>query len=140
MIVFTLAYVLVSLCFVAPPREFVSAGLTVQNILSSYLGSEDMDFVGYHLKRTTSTLLIHSLLPLGKVFLKCYDVVLGNIQVVLGNILRIFFLAISNFCYFLRQKVFFQYIIYLSICKFPNRTNKIFHAAVSLCVVIKKPV
>jgi len=65
-IVFTLAYALVSLCFVAPPREFVSAGLTVQNILSGYLGSEDMDFVGYHLKRTTATLLLHSLLPLGK--------------------------------------------------------------------------
>ena len=66
MIVFTIAYALVSLCFVAPPREFVSAGLTVQNILSGYLGSEDMDFVGYHLKRTTSTVLLHSLLPLGK--------------------------------------------------------------------------
>ena len=65
-IVFTIAYALVSLCFVAPPREFVSAGLTVQNILSGYLGSEDMDFVGYHLKRTTSTVLLHSLLPLGK--------------------------------------------------------------------------
>lgn len=77
MIVFTLAYVLVSLCFVAPPREFVSAGLTVQNILSSYLGSEDMDFVGYHLKRATSTLLLHSLLPLGKVkILICLQVVL----------------------------------------------------------------
>ena len=66
MIVFTIAYALVSLCFVAPPREFVSAGLTVQNILSGCLGSEDMDFVGYHLKRTTSTVLLHSLLPLGK--------------------------------------------------------------------------
>lgn len=66
MIVLTLAYLLVSLCFVAPPREFVSAGLTVQNILSSYLGSEDMDFVGYHLKRTTATPLLHSLLPIGK--------------------------------------------------------------------------
>ncbi|XP_068745791.1 E3 ubiquitin-protein ligase TM129-like [Montipora capricornis] len=64
-VVFTIAYVLVSLCFIAPPREFVSAGLTVQNILSSYLGSEDIDFVGYHLKRTTATLLLHSLLPLG---------------------------------------------------------------------------
>ena len=77
MIVFTLAYGLVSLCFVAPPREFVSAGFTVQNIMSSYLGSEDMDFVGYHLKRTTSTLLLHSLLPLGKYkTLLCLQVVL----------------------------------------------------------------
>ena len=67
-VVFTITYVLVSLCFIAPPREFVSAGLTVQNILSSYLGSEDIDFVGYHLKRTTATLLLHSLLPLGITF------------------------------------------------------------------------
>lgn len=63
---FTIFYILVSLCFIAPPREFVSAGLTVQNLLSSYLGSEDMDFTGYHLKRTTATVVFHSLLPLGK--------------------------------------------------------------------------
>lgn len=64
-ILFTIAYVLFSLCFIAPPREFVSAGLTVQNILSSYLGSEDINFVAYHLKRTTVTILLHSFLPLG---------------------------------------------------------------------------
>lgn len=68
-IVFTIAYVLISLCFIAPPREFVSAGLTVQNILSSYLGSEDIDFVAYHLKRTTATVLLHSFLPLGNLCL-----------------------------------------------------------------------
>ncbi|XP_032222536.2 E3 ubiquitin-protein ligase TM129 [Nematostella vectensis] len=62
---FTLAYGLVAMCFFAPPKEFVSAGLTIQNILSSYLGSEDMDFVGYHLRRTASTVLVHSCLPLG---------------------------------------------------------------------------
>ncbi|KAK3727035.1 hypothetical protein QZH41_012556 [Actinostola sp. cb2023] len=62
---FTIFYILVSACFIAPPREFVSAGLTVQNLLSSYLGSEDMDFTGYHLRRTTATVVLHSLLPLG---------------------------------------------------------------------------
>ena len=64
-LVYTVAYILLTLCFVAPPKEFVSAGLTVQNMLSSQLGSEDMDFVRYHFRRTVVTLFLHSLLPLG---------------------------------------------------------------------------
>lgn len=77
-ILFTVAYVLFSLCFIAPPREFVSAGLTVQNILSSYLGSEDIDFVAYHLKRTTATVLLHSFLPLG--YYICLGLVSPNLH------------------------------------------------------------
>ena len=64
-LVFTVVYVLMAMCFISPPTEFVSAGLTVQNILAPILGSEDMFFIQYHIKRTTATLLIHSLLPLG---------------------------------------------------------------------------
>ena len=48
------------------PTEFHSAGLTVQNLLSGWLGSEDAAFVPYHLRRTAATLLCHSLLPLGE--------------------------------------------------------------------------
>jgi len=51
------------LCFVVPPRELIAAGLTVQNLFSNYLGHEDIDFVGYHLKRTSITLAIHSCFP-----------------------------------------------------------------------------
>ncbi len=65
-LIFTLAYVLVSFCFLHPPSEFVSAGLTVQNLLGNFLGSEEMNFVYYHIKRTTATVIIHSLLPLGE--------------------------------------------------------------------------
>ena len=63
--VYSVAYVLLSICLIAPPTEFVSLGLTVQNVLAGYLGSEDMNFIYYHIKRTTATLIFHSLLPLG---------------------------------------------------------------------------
>ncbi|XP_061691170.1 E3 ubiquitin-protein ligase TM129 isoform X2 [Syngnathoides biaculeatus] len=62
---FTLAYTAFCLCFVFTPNEFRSAGLTIQNLFSSWLGSEDMDFVHYHVKRSSTTLLVHSALPLG---------------------------------------------------------------------------
>lgn len=65
-VTFTLAYLVFAVCFVFTPTEFYSAGLTVQNLLSGWLGSEDAAFVSYHLRRTAATLLCHSLLPLGE--------------------------------------------------------------------------
>lgn len=65
-VTFTLAYLVFAVCFVFTPNEFYSAGLTVQNLLSGWLGSEDAAFVSYHLRRTSATLLCHSLLPLGE--------------------------------------------------------------------------
>ncbi|XP_037636817.1 E3 ubiquitin-protein ligase TM129 [Sebastes umbrosus] len=62
---FTLAYIVFSLCFVFTPNEFRSAGLTVQNLFSSWLGSEEVGFIQYHIRRTSITLLLHSALPLG---------------------------------------------------------------------------
>lgn len=63
---FTLAYLVFAVCFVFPPDEVRSAGLTVQSLLAAWLGSEDAAFVQYHLRRSTGTLLAHSLLPLGE--------------------------------------------------------------------------
>lgn len=65
-VTFTLAYLVFAVCFVFPPDEVRSAGLTVQSLLSAWLGSEDAAFVQYHLRRSTGTLLAHSLLPLGE--------------------------------------------------------------------------
>ncbi|XP_077465957.1 E3 ubiquitin-protein ligase TM129 [Stigmatopora argus] len=62
---FTLAYTVFSVCFVFTPNEFRSAGLTIQNLFSSWLGSEDMDFIQHHIKRSSTTLLVHCALPLG---------------------------------------------------------------------------
>lgn len=67
-ILITLFYILFSICVVYPPTEFVSAGFTIPQLLDNYLGSENVNFVGYHMKRTTITALIHSTLPLGYVF------------------------------------------------------------------------
>ncbi|XP_014695738.1 E3 ubiquitin-protein ligase TM129 [Equus asinus] len=71
-VTFTLAYLVFAVCFVFTPTEFYSAGLTVQNLLSGWLGSEDAAFVPYHLRRTAATLLCHSLLPLGYYVGMCF--------------------------------------------------------------------
>ncbi|XP_072042259.1 E3 ubiquitin-protein ligase TM129-like [Amphiura filiformis] len=63
--IYSLAYLLIAVCVVVPPTEFRSAGLTVQNLLSTWLGSEDVYFIHYHIKRTTATVVVHSLLPIG---------------------------------------------------------------------------
>ncbi|XP_024138923.1 E3 ubiquitin-protein ligase TM129 [Oryzias melastigma] len=62
---FTLAYVVLAFCFVFTPNEFRAAGLTVQNVFASWLGSEDVGFIQYHVRRTSVTALVHSALPLG---------------------------------------------------------------------------
>ncbi|XP_074640323.1 E3 ubiquitin-protein ligase TM129-like [Tubulanus polymorphus] len=67
-VIYTLGYILFSWCLVAPPTEFVSAGFTIQNVLANYLGSEDLNFIYYHIKRTTATALVHSVIPLGYYF------------------------------------------------------------------------
>ncbi|KAM4051725.1 E3 ubiquitin-protein ligase TM129 [Anomaloglossus baeobatrachus] len=71
-VTFTLAYVVFSVCFVFTPNEFHSAGITVQNLLSGWLGSEDVAFVQYHVRRTTATGVVHSLLPLGYYIGMCF--------------------------------------------------------------------
>ncbi|XP_075713039.1 E3 ubiquitin-protein ligase TM129 isoform X2 [Rhinoderma darwinii] len=71
-VTFTLAYVVFAVCFVFTPNEFHSAGITVQNLLSAWLGSEDVAFIHYHVRRTTATLLVHSLLPLGYYIGMCF--------------------------------------------------------------------
>jgi hypothetical protein len=65
MIEFTVFYLIFVFCFIFPPSAFVSAGITVSNLFDSWLGSEDLQFVQYHLSRTLATVIIHSLLPLG---------------------------------------------------------------------------
>ncbi|XP_075228942.1 transmembrane protein 129 isoform X2 [Lycorma delicatula] len=65
--VFTLFYLLVCVCFVFRTNEFVSAGITIESLLGSYLGSEFDDFIVFHVRRTSLTLLFHCVLPLAVV-------------------------------------------------------------------------
>lgn len=81
--IYTLGYTFFSLVMIAPPTEFVAAGLTVQNMLASFLGSEELGFIYFHIKRTAATLLIHSCFPLGnhiQVLLFIHLSVQGRIQ------------------------------------------------------------
>ncbi|KAL4232340.1 hypothetical protein ACF0H5_009909 [Mactra antiquata] len=61
---FTLCYIFFCGLLITPPVEVISAGLTVQNIFSNVLGSETINFVYYHIKRSSVTLVVHSFLLL----------------------------------------------------------------------------
>lgn len=67
-IVYHLVFILFSYCVIYPPIEFVSTGLTINQLFAPFLGSEDIEFVQYHLRRTCLTLVTHSLLPFLYVF------------------------------------------------------------------------
>lgn len=62
--VFSLVYTLLAIGIIYPPTEFVAIGFTINNVFGSFLGSIDIEFVQYHLRRTCLTLFIHSILPL----------------------------------------------------------------------------
>ncbi|KAI5643588.1 putative transmembrane protein precursor domain-containing protein [Phthorimaea operculella] len=66
--ILTLVYILFSICVIYPPQEFSTAGFTIAQVFDNYLGSENVNFMGYHMKRITITVLIHSALPLGYIF------------------------------------------------------------------------
>ncbi|XP_065174124.1 E3 ubiquitin-protein ligase TM129 [Atheta coriaria] len=63
-VMFVLAYILFVICAVHPPAEVVSAGFTISSLFEKLLGNENVDFIQFHIRRTTLTLLIYSLLPL----------------------------------------------------------------------------
>jgi hypothetical protein len=64
-VIVSIFYIILSACIIYPPVEFVSAGFTIPCVFSRVLGSEDEDFVSYHIKRVIVTLGVYSVLPLG---------------------------------------------------------------------------
>lgn len=97
---FTLVFVLFSFGIIYPPQEFDSIGLTINNIFSSFLGSSDIEFIQYHLRRTCLTLLIHSILP--TLYIVCYylkfdDLIDYNAEVFPKFFLWNFFVIFSIF-------------------------------------------
>lgn len=73
---FHLLYILLAFCVIYPPVEFVSAGLTIDNLFKKYLRSEQQFFIQYHVQRTALTLFVHSQIPLiyiGIYYLKFWD-------------------------------------------------------------------
>lgn len=62
----SVVYWLFALMVVFPPSEVVSAGFTVETLLGQWLGSESLTFVQYHMRRTATTCLAHTLLLPGE--------------------------------------------------------------------------
>lgn len=62
-LIFNFFYILLCACIIYPPEEFSSLGLTIENCFAKLLGSKDLDFVGYHQRRTSLNLITHSCLP-----------------------------------------------------------------------------
>ncbi|TNN43002.1 E3 ubiquitin-protein ligase TM129 [Liparis tanakae] len=96
---FTLAYVVFSVCFVFTPNEFRSAGFTVQNLFSSWLGSEDMGFIQYHVRRTSMTVLVHSALPLGYYMGMCVAAPEKNLGYIHQVTTYYVYMALQNDCH-----------------------------------------
>lgn len=70
--IFTVAYFLLSICLIYPPTEFVSAGVTIENLFSFTLGNQHEGFVLYHLKRHCLILILYSLLPIEYIILSYF--------------------------------------------------------------------
>lgn len=64
-VIYTLLYLLFCFFIVYPSDELISAGLTMPDLLHNFLGSESEQFVQYHIKRSSLTIFIYSLLPSG---------------------------------------------------------------------------
>ncbi|CAD7084076.1 unnamed protein product [Hermetia illucens] len=62
-LVFTFFYILLCMCIFYPPTEFITLGLTIENLFANLLGTEEVEFIRYHQRRTSLTLFIHSCLP-----------------------------------------------------------------------------
>eukprot|EP00092_Neocalanus_flemingeri_P031314 GFUD01034010.1.p1 GENE.GFUD01034010.1~~GFUD01034010.1.p1 ORF type:complete len:413 (-),score=79.34 GFUD01034010.1:82-1263(-) len=66
-IVFSLFYAVFCTGFIYQSKEFSGAGLSPEIFLSynDWIGSEELRFFNYHMKRTAGSMVLHSLLPAG---------------------------------------------------------------------------
>ncbi|ENN78050.1 E3 ubiquitin-protein ligase TM129 [Dendroctonus ponderosae] len=63
-LIFTIFYLLISFGIVYPPEEFISAGFTIGNWFGKLLGSEDENFIRFHIKKSMLNLVVYSCLPI----------------------------------------------------------------------------
>ncbi|CAH8571012.1 unnamed protein product [Heterobilharzia americana] len=59
-VLYSLLFALLVFCVLAPTTEFISAGVTLENFFSRFLGNENLHFVQYHLKRTVMVRIFSS--------------------------------------------------------------------------------
>ncbi|XP_071543915.1 uncharacterized protein [Panulirus ornatus] len=66
---YSLLYWLFALVMLFPPDEMVAAGLTIESLLGSWLGSQMTHFIQYHVRRTALTFMVHTLLLPGYILM-----------------------------------------------------------------------
>uniref|UniRef100_A0A0X3PB64 E3 ubiquitin-protein ligase TM129 n=1 Tax=Schistocephalus solidus TaxID=70667 RepID=A0A0X3PB64_SCHSO len=64
-VVLTMSYALFAFGLIVPPDVLLASGLTLENLFHRWLGSEEISFVTYHLRRTIMVRLVAGFLPLG---------------------------------------------------------------------------
>lgn len=83
---------LLAIILIYPPNEMVQLGFTIQTIFSRLLGSEEMFFVEYHVRRVLLTVFIHSFIPLGACnSFSSYNPFISNKSLILGYYLLLGF-------------------------------------------------
>lgn len=62
-VIYNLLFALISYCVIYPPLEFVEIGLTINKVLKNLLGNEEIEFIQYHQRRSSLTLIVHCFIP-----------------------------------------------------------------------------
>ncbi|KAG5671355.1 hypothetical protein PVAND_001556 [Polypedilum vanderplanki] len=75
---YNIIFLILLFAVIYPPQEFISAGLTVENIFAKYLGSESLLFIHYHINRSCLMLMIHSVLPI--IYFVIYYLYFGGVD------------------------------------------------------------
>ena len=58
-------YIFFCLIYLCDPSELKSFGLSIESILSRFLGDPRISYISYHVRRSHATILVHAALPIG---------------------------------------------------------------------------
>ncbi len=64
-IFYNLLYLLFAFFLIFPPNEVIQLGFSIPSLFESFLGSERLYVIHYHMTRISLTIFIHSLIPIG---------------------------------------------------------------------------
>jgi hypothetical protein len=67
-ILYNLLYFLFAFFLIFPPNEVIQLGFSIPTLFESFLGTERIYFIHYHMTRISLTIFIHSLIPIGYYF------------------------------------------------------------------------
>lgn len=128
LIFFQLMYVLFAYCVVYPPQEFVNLGLSVEKISASLLKfpPEPIQFVQYHIHRTTANRILHSILPL--LYFGLYEFYFGHLNIDSNRVLALAWVSLLW-----ASLIAPLFLIVLSIYEWKTYTHQIMQEMTKYC-------